>query len=85
MDRRVCVYDNGGQTVDRYTVSIARTEKGVKVWDVYCMSENAGSPIGVNQFSHTQKYVSCIPFTVCKKVRVLNLPKEVISAIEARI
>lgn len=84
MSRRVRVFDNGGTTADRYTVSISRTKKGVRVWDVYNMSEEPNSPQGVNQFSHTQKYLACIPFTPSKRVTVQNLPAEVIRAIEHR-
>jgi len=39
---KIKVYDNGGKTWDRYTVSIDE--------DVYSMSANATSPDGFNQY-----------------------------------
>lgn len=42
----IIILDNGGKTFDRYTVV---TEDAV-----YCMSANATSPDGINQFSCTR-------------------------------
>jgi len=43
----VRVFDNEGRTIDRYTVII----DGGKFNDIYTMSDNPLSPLGVNQFS----------------------------------
>lgn len=40
----VRIFDNGGITLDRYTVILNK--------DVYTLSHNPQSPLGVNQFSH---------------------------------
>ena len=85
MKRRVRVYDNGGETIDRYSVLIQRTSGGRKVLDIYSMSEDAMSAHGVNQFSHSAHN----PFKdfeyLGRRVQVQDLPKEVITAIENRL
>ena len=43
------VYDNGGKTVDRYTVIINQGKGN----DIYTMSDDPFYPLGVNQYSHT--------------------------------
>ncbi len=45
----VKVYDNGGKTVDRYTILI---DNGKDI-DFYTMSDDPFSPLGVNQYSHS--------------------------------
>jgi len=40
------VYDNGGRTIDRYTVLIAKEGQ----WDIYTMAKN---PNVFNQYSHS--------------------------------
>lgn len=42
--KAIHVYDNGGETFDRYTILIGM--------DVFTMSEHPMSPQGSNQFSH---------------------------------
>ena len=85
MRRDVCVYDNGGRTVDRYAVLIARTVGGRRVLDVYGMSEDPQSPQGFNQFSHTAANKFRDFKFLGKRVKAQNLPKPVISAIESRV
>lgn len=79
MSKRIktLVYDNSGNTVDRYTVYIPNGYSG---WDVYYMSQNACSPNGVNLYSDT-----VLAFTAPgKAVRIRDLPKEVQTAIKRR-
>lgn len=85
MQRRVRVYDNGGKTVDRYSVCIQRTQNGTRVLDIYGMSENPKSPQGFNQFSHTVANPFRDMAFLGRRVAVQDLPEEVIEAIEERI
>lgn len=48
-DNFITIFDNEGETVDRYTVYIGRDG----VTDIYSMSDNPSHPQGVNQYSHT--------------------------------
>lgn len=88
MSRRVRVWDNGGKTADRYTVVIYRTVRGATFSDVYGIGEDPNSPQGFNQFSHSGSgrisYDSPDPL-MGLRVKVQDLPKEVIKAIEHRI
>lgn len=83
---RVRVWDNGGYTMDRYTVAIKRQEKGRTVWDVYGMSEYASKHgTGFDQFSHTHTgntYTMDLPN---KRARINTLPGGVLQAISNRI
>ena len=47
----ILFYNNGGETMDRYIVLI-ETAHG---FDHYGFSENANSPQGFNQYSHTSE------------------------------
>lgn len=85
MERRVRVYDNGGETADRYTVEIYRQERGRKVTDIYFMSLNPESPLGVNQYGLTLNRGEHVDSSNAKRVKVQDLPAEVIRAIEHRI
>jgi len=69
---KVVVYDNGDETMDRYTVIIGN--------DVYTMSSNPDSPQGVNQYAgtvgsdvkvgkHLGKKLSSIPGSIKKAVQ----------------
>jgi hypothetical protein len=81
MTRMVRVYDNGGATADRYTVLISRTVKGVKMWDPYTMSNDPQSPQGFNLCSMVILGDLKID-ALGERVHVLDLSKEVITAIE---
>ena len=86
MKRRVRVYDNRGESVDRYEVQISRIEKGARVWDIYNMSDNPLAPDGFNQYNYTcpqSKHERSRVMGV--RVNVQDLPKDVITAIEHRI
>lgn len=88
MRKRVRVFDNGGATFDRYTVMILRRNKSLRKYEVYGMSENAMSPQGFNQFSHvvpSVRYLASDNIAIGKRIRYVDLPKEVLTAIEARI
>lgn len=69
------IYDNGGETFDRYTVIIDG--------DVYGMSANPNSPQGFNQYSGT---LAELPMARSNGERITmeSLPEEVQKAIEAR-
>ena len=73
--KNVKIYDNGGATVDRYTIVIG--------CDIVCMSDNPLSPQGVNthmgDYGYTadrSKWGDEIPFT--------GLPKDLKEAIRQR-
>lgn len=78
----ITIYDNGGQTFDRYTV--VNTNTG----EVYGMSHNPLSPQGFNQFSgkigqdfnHPQHNDA-----IREKVTFDSLPADVQKAIENRV
>lgn len=79
MSRRMTTvaYDNGGKTLDRYTVYIPNAYSG---WDRFTMSSNACSPLGVNQYLDT-----VLAFTETdERVAIHTLPKDVRKAINAR-
>lgn len=71
------VFDNGGETVDRYTIYL-RT-KAYELFDVYTMSADPFSPQGVNQEqtpAEKEDMSQAIPFR--------NLPFDVCLAIMER-
>lgn len=84
MSTRVRVFDNEGATADRYSVAIARKERGARVFDIYTMSEYPTHPQGINQYSHTVE-TALVPAPNEKRIKVQNLPREVITAIEERV
>lgn len=85
MARRVRVFDNGGKTLDRYSVIIARTVSGARVLEVYGMSADPQNPQGFNQYSHSAKNKFSDFAFLGKRVQVHDLPEAVIQAIENRI
>lgn len=85
MSRRVRVFDNGGKTVDRYSVLIKRIQGGRSVIDIYGMSEDPSSPRGVNQFSHSAANQFRDFAYLGTRVQVQDLPDEVIRAVEHRL
>ncbi len=76
---RIEIYDNGGKTIDRYTVVIER--------QVYGMSHNPKSLHGFNQYSHTLRKGQAYKkgTSAGKKIAFENLPDEVQMAISERI
>lgn len=74
---KIYTYDNGGTTIDRYTIIIDN--------DVYSMSINPNSPQGVNEYygpidEHIRKYLEFGADGV-KKTNIDNLPASVLIAI----
>jgi len=63
------VYDNGGKTIDRYTIVISQENEN----DIYTMSDDPFYPLGVNQYSHTVK-----GSYQCEDKPLKEIPKEVI-------
>lgn len=75
---KILVYDNGGKTIDRYTVVIDR--------QVYCMSDNATSPQGVNQYNCDVSEIDLAQLENDEeRISVENLPSEVQLAIKDRL
>ena len=75
------VYDNGGETVDRYTIIIGN--------DVYTMSQNAMSPNGFNQYAGTLRSGTETNVVLAESrrenpVSLDSLPAQVQAAIKAR-
>jgi len=70
------IYDNGGETADRYTVTI--TDPAGEL-DVYTMSEDANSAQGINQYSHTTEVYHGTP------LKVSEVPEQVLQAAIKRI
>lgn len=75
-EAKVVVYDNGGKTVDRYTVLIGD--------DVYEMSDNPFSPQGFNQYVGLIGTDVVVGSHLGKKVNVDRLPEDVKRAIKER-
>jgi len=73
---KITIYDNGGATLDRYTVIIGT--------GVYSMSINALSPQGVNQYCCETADLR-EPMVKERKVNPIDLPSEVRAAIGFRI
>lgn len=68
------IYDNGGETFDRYTVIIGK--------EVYGMSHNPNSPQGFNQYSGT---LAELPGArQGERITLESLPEEVQEAIKDR-
>ena len=74
---RVTVYDNGGKTMDRYTVIIGES--------VYGMSHNPLQPNGVNQYAGERDEFPKDLSHLGKKIEFENLTPEVMKAVEDRI
>lgn len=73
---KIRIFDNEGETIDRYTVQIER--------DVYGMSYNALSPQGVNLYNFTLKKGERLG-NVGKKINFDDLPEDVQKAIKERM
>lgn len=73
--KRVEVYDNDGETWDRYTVIIDG--------DVFGMSENALSPQGFNQWSGSLKDLPGA--RQGERITLESLPEDVQTAIDVRV
>lgn len=72
--RHLYIFDNGGETIDRYTVLIGD--------GVYTMSHNALSPQGVNQFCCTREELDCKSLQdTCTRVQFQDVPTAVQDAI----
>lgn len=72
------IYDNGGKTVDRYTVIFEDWYNG-KSCDAYGFSEDAKSPMGFNMFLG-----DVYEDSVGKEITFDKLPKEVQRAVIER-
>ena len=68
------IYDNGGETIDRYTVVLGR--------DVYFMSDNPTSSSGINVYAGEKKDFDSFSG---EKVPLQQLPELVQKAIKARM
>lgn len=72
--KKITVYDNGGETVDRYTVFIGE--------DAYGMSDDPQSPQGFNQYTGYADDMD-IP-SLGREVELSTLPEAVQNAILER-
>lgn len=80
MGAKVVIFDNGGATIDRYTIYLRRKDGA---FDVVGMSRDAFAPDGFNQFSHT---TGEIDFTAHgERVAFAELPADVAFSIIWRI
>jgi len=71
------VYDNGGETIDRYTAIIGH--------DVYGMSKRPSSPQGVNQFSCGTNQLVADRSELGREITDFSeLPDTVVQAIDKR-
>ena len=73
------VYDNGGKTVDQFTVLIKDGEE----WAVFTMSLNCLNPAGINMYSHNVKKISDAITKDDKEIQ--SIPFDVREAIKLRI
>ena len=76
-EAKVTVYDNGGKTMDRYTVILGN--------QVFGMSENPGSVQGFNQWAGQVGSDIKVGPHLGKSVKVTSLPKPVQVAIKDRL
>ena len=76
-EAKVTIYDNGGETMDRYTVIIGD--------DVFGMSENPTSAQGFNQWAGNVGKDIRIGSHLGKTVKMTSVPKEVQKAIKDRM
>lgn len=78
MNTKITVYDNGGETVDRYTVIVGN--------DVFAMSDNALMPDGYNQYMGAwAEFDFKNNPAIGKEIEYSSLSDEVKTAIQRRI
>lgn len=73
------IFDNGGETADRYTVAF-QTEAGPGVWTCLVLSANPESPQGISLFSTCK-----VGPHLGKRVKLHQLPENVQKHIQQRI
>ena len=78
IEKTVVIYDNNGETFDRYTVIIDNK-------DVFGMSENPGSAQGFNQWAGNVGKDIRIGSHLGKTIKITSVPKEVQKAIKDRM
>ena len=74
---KVTIYDNGGKTMDRYTVILGN--------QVFGMSENPTSAQGFNQWAGQAGTDVKVGAHLGKVVKITSVPKEVQKAIKERM
>lgn len=82
----IVIYDNEGETFDRYTVYI-RTDE-IEDYDMYTMSANAFSPDGFNQYagvSSTALKDDYSPAKLGKRISFDSVPFDVALCIAHRL
>ena len=68
------IYDNGGRTLDRYTVILNRYRtdiNGARLWDSFSMCDNPRHPQGFGQHAEAQRGKH-----LGKRIKFEDLPKE---------
>jgi hypothetical protein len=89
MKKIIAVYDNCGETIDRYTVVLSQeympTNRGSH-YNCLALSEDPTSPLGFSQFSE------CVLLTpiketnhMGKRIRLTDLPKNVQKHVKERL
>lgn len=81
---RVRVWDNGGETFDRYTVAIKYQRNNRILWDIYGMSKGVDGVQGFNQYSHTHEGNTFTMDAPNVRTRWNNIPYTVVKAIIER-
>lgn len=77
------IYDNGGQTVDRYTLLMF---PGKGVIDYVTMSDNPSGYMGVNMYGGRLTLVQALSIAETdKRVQLESLPQSVQNAINERL
>lgn len=77
------IYDNGGQTVDRYTLLMF---PGDGVIDCVCLSDDPGHYMGVNMYGGRLSLVQALIIAETdKRVQLESLPQSVQNAINERL
>jgi hypothetical protein len=75
--RKVCrIWDNGGETLDRYTVAYkARREYGMLFWPYLAADEHPFSPQGFGQHGEMSQFIT--GKHLGKRIRFDDLPPDV--------
>jgi len=75
--RKIRIYDNGGETFDRYTVIFTGNYKGRNGCDYIGMSENPYHPQGFGQHGWDQNMIDCPKYShLGKKIGFQELPPD---------
>jgi hypothetical protein len=75
--RKIRIYDNGGETFDRYTVVFTGNYKGRYGCDYLEMSENPYYPQGFGQHGWDRQVIDYPKYShLGKKIKFIDLPED---------